>query len=130
MRRLLPAALLALAALPALAEVPTEVSTLEGSQIVFHVHPFLDETELATLRLVAMNAQALALFVPSTKGYAAIALSPDEGFMDGAQPVASAAAVADLPDAETAAARALEMCNAARKGATECVVVMEIGPAN
>ena len=113
----------------ALADVAREVTKLGGSKITFWVQPFLDDTELATLRLVATNKDALNLFVPSTKGYAAIALSPDDGFMKGGAPAASATAIADLPDAESAAAKALEGCNAARKGAAECVIVMEIGPA-
>lgn len=112
----------------AFAEVPTEVSKIGGSTVTFHVHEFLDASELQTLRLVATQEQALKLFVPSSKGFAAIALSPDDGFIRDGKPAASASAVAEMPDAAAAAARALEMCNAARKGQSECVIVMEISP--
>ena len=114
---------------PALAEVLTEVSRINGAKVTFYVHPFLDETELATLRLVATTEQALSLFVPSKTGFAAIALSPDDGFIKAGKPAASASAVAELPDAAQAATKALEMCNAARSGAADCVIVMEISPA-
>ncbi len=112
----------------AMADVPTEVTKINGAKVTFYVHPFLDETELATLRLVATQEQALKLFVPSNSGFAAIALSPDDGFIKAGKPAASASAVAELPDAASAAAKALETCNAARKGAAECVIVMEISP--
>ena len=83
--------------------------------------PFSQESpaeELATLRVVGSNEEALKLFVVSDKGHAAIAVSPDEGFIRDSAPVPSAIAVADLPDAETATAEALKACDAARKG--EC----------
>lgn len=118
----------ALAGSAAFAEVPVEVSKIDGAKVTFYVQPFLDAGELATLRLVATQSQALKLFVPSDKGYAAIALSPDDGFIKNGKPAASASAVAELPDAATAAAKALEMCNAARKGPADCVIVMEISP--
>jgi hypothetical protein len=111
-----------------LAEVPSEVTRLNGARVTLYVQPFLDETELATLRLVASQEQALKLFVPSSKGYAAIALSPEDGFIKDGKPAASASAVAELPDAASASAKALEMCDAARKGASPCVIVMEISP--
>ncbi len=112
----------------AMAEVPVEESKIDGSKVTFYVHPFLDESEIATLRLVATQSEALQLFVPSRKGYAAIALSPDDGFIKNGKPAASASAVAELPDAASAATKALELCNAARKGTAECVIVMEISP--
>lgn len=114
----------------AMADVPTEVSKIDGAKVTFFVHPFLDATELTTLRLVATQSQALKLFVPSDKGYAAIALSPDDGFIRGGKPAASASAIAEMPDAAAAAAAALELCNAARKGSADCVIVMEISPPN
>lgn len=112
----------------ALAEVPTEVSKINGAKVTFYVQPFLDDTELATLRLVATQEQALKLFVPSNEGFAAIALSPDDGFIRGGKPAASASAIAQMPDAASAAAKALETCNAARTGTADCVIVMEISP--
>lgn len=112
----------------ALADVPVEVSKINGAKVTFYVQPFLDAGELATLRLVATQEQALKLFVPSNTGFAAIALSPDDGFIKNGKPAASASAVAEMPDAPSAAAKALELCNAARKGTADCVIVMEISP--
>jgi hypothetical protein len=109
------------------AEVPTEVSKLAGQSITLHVHPFLDKTELATLRLVATNRQALQMFVTS-KGYAAIAVAPKEGFIRDGVPADSAVAIGDLPDAASAAAAATASCDAKRKGGSACVVVLEVGP--
>ena len=129
-----------LLALPALAQeavapetaapvvVPQEQSALDGSTITLHVQPFLDATELATLRLVATNAEALALFVPSQAGFAALAAAPEEGFVKEGAPVASAIALSDLPDAATAAKNALESCDAARTTEAACVLLLEIGP--
>ena len=109
-------------------EVPTEVSKLAGQKITLHIQPFLTETELSTLRLVATNRQALKLFVTSAKGYAAIAVAPKEGFIRDNALVGSAVAIGELPDAASAVAAALKGCNAARKGGVACVVVLEVGP--
>lgn len=110
-------------------DVPVETATLGKAAITLHIHPFLKEDELATLRLVATNEQALALFVPSQKGFSAMALSPDDGLIRDGQPVPSAIALADLPDAETARLRAAEACDKARSGKAPCVVVLEVAPA-
>ncbi len=109
-------------------EVPVEVSKLAGQQITLHVYPFLSELDLKTLRLVATNKQALQLFI-TTKGYSAIAVSPDEGFAPGGAPAPSAVAIGDFADAATAAAEAVKGCDAKRKGKAPCVVVLEVGPA-
>lgn len=128
MRALLLSVVLVAATLPLHAEVTPEVSTLGASTVTFYPHPFLDETELATLRLVASNTDALALFVPSSKGYAALALSPEDGFMNEGAPAVSAVAIADLPDAAAAAAAALQGCDEKRIGKSDCVIVLEVGP--
>lgn len=123
-------AALALFPLPALAQdVPTEVQTLGTSQVTLHLHPFLTEEEQATLRLVASNEQALALFVPRAGRHAAIAVAPGEGFIRGGQPVASAIAMSDLPDTEKARAAAIEGCEAVRKKGPACVIVLDVAPA-
>lgn len=109
--------------------VPVEVVKLKGQTITLHVHPFLTEEELKMLRLVQTNKQALQLFVTSA-GFSAIAVSPGEGFVRDGGLVPSAIAMGDLPDAAAAAAAALEGCDAARKVADPCVVVLEVGPAN
>ncbi|MES2434667.1 MAG: hypothetical protein V4586_12695 [Pseudomonadota bacterium] len=109
--------------------VKTEVAELGGSSIILHLQPFLTETELATLRVVMTNPDALAIFVPdASKGYAALAVSPDEGFLPAGAPAASAQAIAGLPDAATAAKDALAACDKLRKGAAACVLVLEIAP--
>src|SRR3990167_1622992 len=87
-------------------------------------------TEVATLRVIGTNEEALKLFVVSDKGHAAIAVSPEDGFIRDGAPVASAIAVADLPDAETAKADALAACDAARNGASPCVILLQVSPAS
>ncbi|MBC7479848.1 MAG: hypothetical protein H7317_17455 [Pseudorhodobacter sp.] len=109
-------------------DVPVEVSKLAGQQITLHVYPFLTELDLKTLRLVATNKQALQLFI-TTKGFSAIAVSPDEGFAPGGAPAPSAVALGDFADAATAATEAAKACDAKRKGKQPCVVVLEVGPA-
>jgi hypothetical protein len=128
MRTALFAAGLALLISPAFADVAVEKSVNGESSVTLHVQPFLDATELATLRLVATNKDALALFVPSSKGYAALAAAPEEGFVRNGAPVASAVALSDLPDAATASAEALKACNAARTSGADCVLLLEVGP--
>ncbi|MFN3293792.1 MAG: hypothetical protein ACK4S2_10110 [Gemmobacter sp.] len=129
MNRLVLSAALALFSAPVLAQsVPTEVQRLGPAQVTLHLHPFLTPEEQATLRLVASNEQALALFVPRPGRHAAIAVAPDEGFIRAGQPVASATAMSDLPDAEAARAAALQGCEGARKQGAACVVVLEVAP--
>jgi hypothetical protein len=129
MRSALFAAGFALLVVPAhAAGVEVETSTNGASSVTLYLQPFLDATELATLRVVATNKDALALFVPSAKGYAAMAAAPKEGFLRDGAPVASAVALSDLPDAATASEAALKACNAARKTKVECVILLEVGP--
>jgi hypothetical protein len=111
------------------AEAPVpETAALGAASVTLHPHAFLTAEELATLRLVLTNEQALGLFVPEGGGFAALAVSPDDGFIRGGQPVASATALSALPDAETARTRAIEACEAARAGAQPCLIVLEIAP--
>lgn len=109
--------------------VATEVTTLGASQVTLHLHDFLGEDELTVLRLVAKDANALELFVPAGEGFAAMAASPDDGFIRDGAPVSSAVALSGLADAATAQTDALAACEAARKGAAACVLVLEIAPA-
>ena len=108
-------------------DVPVEVSTLAGQQITLHIYPFLGESDLKTLRLVATNKQALQLFVTS-KGHSAIAVSPDEGFAPEGTPAPSAVAIGDFSDAATAASEATKACDDKRTGEAPCVVILEVGP--
>ena len=120
---------LGLASVTAAQDVKTEVAELGGFNITLHQQPFLTETELATLRVVMTNADALALFVPdASKGYAALAVSPDDGFLPDGAPAASAQAIGGLPDAAAAAKDALAACDKLRKGTAACVLVLEIAP--
>jgi hypothetical protein len=108
---------------------PAEVTVLNGATVTLAPWGFLSDEELTVLRLVATDASALALFVPAATGHAALAASPDDGFIRDAVPVPSAIALSGLPDAETARAEALAACEGARKGAAACVIVLEIAPA-
>ena len=139
---LLAVSLLALAgplAGPLAAQTPAEAVPVEGavlgaSTIRLHLHPFLAPDELAMLRLVLTNEQALAIFVPQTDGatggHAALAAAPAEGVVRAGQPVASAIALAGLPDALAADEAARAACDAARDPAgAACVTVLSIAPA-
>ena len=109
--------------------VKTEVAELGASRITLHQQPFLSDAELATLRVVMTNQDALAIFVPdASKGFAALAVSPDDGFLPAGAPAPSAQAIAGLPDQATAAKDALAACDKLRKGAEACVLVLEIAP--
>lgn len=110
-------------------DVPVEVKTLGKQQITLHLHDFLTEEERATLQVVASNEEALALFVTRPGRHAAIAVSPREGFIRNGQPVASAVALSDLRDAETARKDAIADCGAAKKSGPDCVIVLEVAPA-
>lgn len=122
-------AALALMSLPVFAQdVPTEVQTLGKAQVTLHLHSFLTAEEQATLRVVATNEQALALFVTRPGRHAAIAVAPAEGFVRNGQPVASAMAMSDLPDTDRARAAALESCEKLRKSGPACVVVLDVAP--
>lgn len=106
--------------------VPTEVNQIDDTMITLYLYPFLTEEEVSLLRLVATNADALAVFVPEGGGFAAIAVAPREGFVRDGQPVESAVAVAHLPDAATARDDALAGCMAAKKRGPDCVIVLEV----
>lgn len=109
--------------------VPTETARLGKAEITLSLHDFLTQEELATLRLVMTNQQALEIFLPAGQGgHAALAVSPDEGFIREGKPVKSAVAMAGLPDAETARTEALKACEAARTGVAQCVVALTVTP--
>lgn len=110
------------------AQIKAEVSTNGRAQVRVFLHDFLTAEELATLRVVASNPQALELFVKSNKGFAAMAASPAEGVIRKGKPVASAIAIADLPDPAAARAEALKACNAAKKSRGDCVIVLDVAP--
>jgi hypothetical protein len=50
--------------------VPIERGVLGQSEVTLYRHPFLQDEELATLRLVMTNEAALAIFVPQDKAAA------------------------------------------------------------
>lgn len=112
----------------ALAEVATETSVIGDFTITLHLHDFLTEDDLSTLRLVASDKTALALFVPASGGFAALAASPEDGFIKDGMPATSASAISGLPDAATAAAQAIAACQTASTAKTACVVLLEVAP--
>jgi hypothetical protein len=131
---------LGIAALPALAEdiiaadviaadaIPVETAELGKSVITLHLHPFLNEEELSLLRVIMTSKEALAVFLPGSKGHSALSMAPEDGFIRAGVPTPTATALADFADAETARADTLRVCDSARKGKTPCVVVLEIAP--
>lgn len=123
-------AALGLLALPVVAQTITpETGRLGANQVTLYPHGFLTAEELSALRLVATNEQALGLFVTRPGRHTAMAVAPGEGFIRNGQPVPSASALSDLPDAETARADALKVCNAAKSKGPDCVLVLEVSPA-
>jgi hypothetical protein len=118
-----------LAAGVAQADVVPETAVVGTARVTLLPMEFLTEEELAALRMVLTNEQALLLFVPGQGGYAALAVNPDEGFIREGTVVGSAVALAELPDAATAATEAVKACEAARKAASPCVVVLTVEPA-
>lgn len=111
-------------------DVPVETGVNGGSAVSLYLHPFLTPEEVSTLRVVASNEQALSLFVSSRSGHAALAVSPEDGFVRSGAPVPSAVALGDLPDAAAARTAALAECDKLRKGAAPCVVVLEVAPSS
>jgi hypothetical protein len=110
------------------ADVPVETATLGKAEVTLHVHPFLSDEELVALRLVLTNEDALALFVPGKGGHAALAVSPDDGFIRDGALVKSAVALAEMADAAAASVGALTACEAAKAGKAACVVVLNVAP--
>ena len=108
--------------------VPTEVTRFADAEVTLYLHPFLTDNDRMLLEIMASNEQTLQAFLGEGGGHAAMALAPAEGLMQGDAPAASATAVGQLPDAETARSRALEECDAARSGGAACVVVIEVAP--
>jgi hypothetical protein len=110
---------------------PAETATQGDAQVTIYAMNFLTEQEVTTLRLVLTNPQALAVFVPEGAGggHAALAVSPEDGFIRDGAPVPSATAIAGLDSADAAATAALDACNAVRKGPSGCVVVLQVAPA-
>ena len=113
---------------PTRAEVATETATLGEFNVTMYVQPFLTEEDLAILRMVLTSQDALALFVPEPNGFAAMAASPDDGFVKDGVPSVSVVALGGLPDAATASADAVEGCQKAKQGTADCVVILEIAP--
>ncbi len=124
------AAMLAAPMAPAQQTVAAEVTRAGPVQITLHRHGFLSAQDLAVLDLIATNTEARGLFLGPEGDFAALALAPNDGLLaaGGADVQPTAQAVAQLPDAATARARALELCEAARRGGPACVVVLEVGP--
>jgi hypothetical protein len=128
MRRWL-SALAFLAAGAARADLPpTETVDLGEVRVTIYTWAFLSEAELSALRLAQADAGALARLVPAAKGFAAVAVSPDEAFLQDGALIAPGQAVSGLPTLEAAWMAAYEACNALRTGETDCTIVLEIAP--
>lgn len=120
---------LALAGAAGAAGVPFEKAELGSSEVTLYLHDFLTEEEVTTLRLVLTNTEALAIFVPAGKdGFAALAVSPEDGLIRDGKPVPSATALAGFDHPDTAETEAKKACDAARKGSAPCVLVLAVGP--
>lgn len=109
---------------------PVETGTLEGAKVTIYTWDFLTKDELAALRLVLDNKDALALFVPADGkgGFAALAVSPDDGFIRDGALSPSATAIAGFETQEAASQAAVDACNKARKGEKDCTIVLEVAP--
>lgn len=101
----------------------------DGAEVTLHLPGFLSEEERSTLQMIAASPEALAAMLGAAgSGHAAIAVAPEEGLIRDGVPSASATAIGELPDAATARAEALRLCDAARATATGCVLVLEVAP--
>lgn len=125
---LVAAGILAGAAGASAQQAASERYQLDGIDVTVVAHEFLTEEEVLTLRLVGQNRDALSLFLPEGEDYLALAVAPAEGFMRAGEPVASATAISGLADMDSTRASALELCNDARNGGSECQIVLEIAP--
>jgi len=110
------------------AQVAREVTNLDQFSVTLHVQPFLSESDLEILRMIATSPEALALFMPDTAGFSAMAASPEDGFLQADQPAASVTALGGLPDAATAASDAIAGCQKTSKSATSGVLLLEVAP--
>lgn len=109
---------------------PEETATLGEAKVTIYTWDFLTEDELATLRLVLVNQEALELFVPTdAKGsFAAFAVSPDDGFIRDGALSPSATAIGGIDAREAALTAAMDACDKARKGAAPCEIVLVVEP--
>lgn len=105
-----------------------EVTRADGVEITLHRFAWLRADDLATLEAIAQSAEARTMLLGPGGDFAALALAPADGLLAPEGVAQTAQAVAQLPDAETARARALELCDGARKGGQPCAVVLEVAP--
>lgn len=124
------AAIYAGAAHPAAAQdAPArEVTRAGGVEITLHRHDWLRVDDLATLAAIIESPEARTMLLGPGGDYAALALAPADGLLAPEGVAATAQAVAQLPDAQTARTRALELCDGARRGGRACAVVLEVAP--
>jgi hypothetical protein len=133
MTRLLGAGLAAFLSLTGMAAVAQdaperEITRADGVEITLHRFAWLRPDDLATLEAIAQSAEARAMLLGPGGDFAALALAPADGLLSADGVTQTAQAVAQLPDAETARLRALELCDGARKGGRACVIVFEVAP--
>jgi len=114
----------------ALAQTGVAVETVRIDSLVatLHLHPFLREDELSILRGMASLPEVLAAFAGGGGGFAALAVSPVEGFLRDGLPTNSAIAMAQFADIATARATVVAACTEASATRAPCVVVLEVAP--
>ena len=105
-----------------------EVTRADGVEITLHRFDWLRADDLATLQAIAQSAEAREMLLGPGGDFAALALAPADGLLSPDGVAQTAQAVAQLPDAETARTRALELCNGARQGGAACAIVLEVAP--
>ncbi|MGY6410726.1 MAG: hypothetical protein ACXIUV_06850 [Alkalilacustris sp.] len=119
----------AMALMPGLAAAQqAQTFTHPQAEVRLILHDTLAQEDRAMLEVIAASPEIVASMLDIASGHAALALAPGEGMMGDGTPPASATALGGLPDAATARAEALRMCEAARRSGPACVVVMEVSP--
>lgn len=107
---------------------PRDVTRADGVEMTLHRFDWLRPDDLATLTAIMQTAELRTMLLGPGGDYAALALAPADGLLAPEGVAATAQAVAQLPDAQTARARALELCDGARRGGRSCAVVLEVAP--
>lgn len=110
-------------------EAPVETVETPDTRVSLRLHSFLSDDEVMLLRQIAASAEARQTLLGESGGHSAIAAAPEEGFFVDGMPAPSAAALSQLPDAETARRDALATCDAARSTSAACVIILEAAPA-
>lgn len=120
------AGLLLAGGMAAAQDIRVETIERDNTTITLRLHPFLTAEEVAMLRMVVASNEALAMFVPEGKGFAALAVSPREGFIRDGMPVSSAQALGGAATAGLAAEGAQTECTRLKTRGPDCVTILEV----